>query len=176
MPPPRKTSRSGDAQAKRVAKPNDFPRPFYLITQLNMEVLNRLEEDMRPTGITPAVGRVLNAIATRPHISSSELARMFGIAPQSIKQSIRLLEEKKLIRRTASANDQRVLGAELTEAGWAARDRGNQAIDKMYAEVFGTLDTPEMAELARLLIKVLMQARPSALEYYSELAAEAVGH
>ncbi len=151
-------------------KPKGFPRPFYLITQLNMEVLNRLERDMKDTGLTPAVGRVLNAVATRPHISSSQLAAMFGIAPQSIKQSIQLLEDRQLIKRTASENDQRVLGAELTEAGWAMRARREASLTKMYAEVFDVLEPEELSELARLLIKVLLNARPSALEYYADLA------
>ncbi|WP_222926922.1 MarR family winged helix-turn-helix transcriptional regulator [Sphingomonas gilva] len=156
----------------RRARPLGFPRPFYLIAQLNMEVINRLERDMKPTGITPAVGRVLNAIATRPHISSSELARMFGIAPQSIKQSIQQLEDKGLIKRTTSRNDQRVLGAELTEAGWRARAGQQEALVKMYAEVFDILEPAELDELARLLIKVLLNARPSALEYYADLAQD----
>lgn len=156
----------------KAIRPPGFPRPFYLITQLNMEVLNRLERDMKPTGVTPAVGRVLNAIATRPHISSSELARMFGIAPQSIKQSIKLLEDRGLIKRTTSSSDQRVLGAELTDAGWAVRGAQQEALMRMYAEVFDVLDPGELNELARLLIKVLLNARPSALEYYADLARD----
>jgi DNA-binding MarR family transcriptional regulator len=147
-----------------------YPRPFYLITQLNLEILRRLERDMRPTGLTPAVGRVLNAIATRPHISSSGLARMFGIAPQSIKQSIQLLEDRGLIVRTTSGDDQRVLGAEITEAGRKVRDGQRAALDAMYKDVFSGLDQDEFAQLAQLLVKVLRHARPSALEYYADLA------
>lgn len=159
------------AAAAGFIDPPAYPRPFYLITQLNLEILRRLERDMKPTGVTPSVGRVLNAIATRPHISSSELARMFGIAPQSIKQSIQQLEERGLIVRSASADDQRVLGAEVTPAGRAVRDKQRAALDAMYDEVFASLDPGEFAELARLLVKVLSHARPSALDYYSDLAA-----
>ncbi|OYY92094.1 MAG: hypothetical protein B7Y45_01010 [Sphingomonas sp. 28-66-16] len=167
-PAPRKTP----SARQRTVKPLGYPRPFYLITQLNMEVLNRIERDMKDTGITPAVGRVLNAIATRPHISSSALARMFGIAPQSIKQSIKLLEDKKLIKRTASARDQRVLGAELTEAGRRVRARRDEVLDTMYREVFGAITPEELDELTRILVKVLLHARPTALEYYADLEAE----
>jgi DNA-binding MarR family transcriptional regulator len=155
----------------RPAAPR-YPRPFYLITQLNLEILRRLERDMRPTGLTPAVGRVLNAIATRPHISSSQLARMFGIAPQSIKQSIELLEERGLIVRTASRDDQRVLGAEVTRPGLKVREGQRKALDAMYADVFSALDPEEFAQLARLLVKILRHARPSALEYYADLAGD----
>jgi DNA-binding MarR family transcriptional regulator len=165
---PGPTARRGRKRAKALG----YPRPFYLITQLNMEMLNRMERDLKPAGITPSVGRVLNAIATRPHISSSELARMFGIAPQSIKQSIQLLEDRKLIRRTPLASDQRVLVAELTEEGWEIRDKRQVALDAMYDDVFADLDPGEMEQLASLLIKVLLRARPSALEYYADLAGE----
>ena len=40
----------------------------------------------------------------------------------------------------------------------------------MYKDVFSALDPNEFAELARLLVKVLGHARPSALEYYADLA------
>ena len=124
---------------------------------------------MRPTGLTPAVGRVLNAVATRPHISSSGLARMFGIAPQSIKQSIQLLEQRGLIVRTSPDDDQRVLGVEITEAGRKVRDGQRAALDGMYKDVFSGLDQDEFVQLARLLVKVLANARPSALDYYADL-------
>jgi len=162
---------SGGKTHPRYAEPPAYPRPFYLIVQLHMEIIKRLERDMKATGITPGVGRVLNAIATRPQISSSSLARMFGIAPQSIKQSVLLLEQRGLISRSASQTDQRVLGAELTAKGWDVRDRHQQILFKMYADVFGDISREEMTELARLLVKVLRHARPSALEYYADLAS-----
>lgn len=170
MSPPPESARRRSAAGRRYVKPPGYPRPFYLIVQLHREILKRLERDMKSTGVTPGVGRVLNAIATRPQISSSDLARMFSIAPQSIKQSVLLLEQKGLIRRTASQTDQRVLGAELTDKGWKVRDRHREVLAAMYDDVFAPLTQPEMEELTRLLIKTLRHARPAALAYYADLA------
>jgi len=136
-----------------------------------MEILKRLERDMKASGITPGVGRVLNAIATRPQISASSLARMFGITPQSIKQSVLLLEQRGLIVRTTSRDDQRVLGARLTPKGWDVRRQHQEILLRMYDEVFAGITREEMSELASLLVKVLRHARPTALDYYADLAA-----
>lgn len=146
-----------------------YPRPMFLITQLQLEMMRHIERDMKATGITPAVARVLNAIATRPQISSSAMARIFGIAPQSIKQSIELLEEKGLITRTASESDLRVQGAVLTKKGWKVREQHQQALAAMYRDVFGEITPREMRELTRILIKLLATAQPTALEYYADL-------
>ncbi len=92
--------------AKTVLPP--APRPYFLITNLHVAMLQRLEKDLRPLGVTPAAGRVLNAIARRPEISSADLAKMFGISPQSIKQTIATLETGGLIERRAAEADRRV--------------------------------------------------------------------
>ena len=163
--PIKPTGEPQDAHAPALA----YPRPLFLITQLQLEMTRHIERDMKSTGITPAVARVLNAIATRPQISSSAMGRIFGIAPQSIKQSIELLEKQGLITRTASTSDLRVLGAALTKKGWEVREHHQLALAAMYRAVFGNITAREMRELTRILIKLLETAQPTALEYYGDL-------
>lgn len=142
------------------------PRPYFLINNLQVAMMQRLEKDLRALGVTPAAGRVLNAIARRPQISSSDLARMFGISPQSIKETISVLENAQLIERFPSETDRRVLRARLTSKGWEVRNKHLDALADMYRDVFRGLNELEMTMLVALLKKALATARPEALEYY----------
>lgn len=145
------------------------PRPYFLITNLQVAMLQYLERDLKPLGITPAAGRVLNAIARRPEVSGAELARMFGISQQSIKQTMSYLEEKGLIERTPSETDRRFLRVQLTEKGWDVRQKHLASITKMYSDLFGNLTDLEMSMLVGLLKKALESARPVALDYYVDV-------
>lgn len=141
------------------------PRPYFLINQVQLAMVSQLEKSLRSIGLTPAIGRVLNAIAVRPKISSVALARMLGITPQSIKQSVLALERAGLIERTPLEEDQRVLTAQLTAAGWALREQQIALIDAMYADVFGALTQAEMTGFIDTLVKIVTHARPKAMEY-----------
>lgn len=142
------------------------PRPYFLINNIQVAMIQRLEKDLKPLGITPAIGRVLSAVARRPEISSSKLARIFGISPQSIKQTISGMEALGLIERRPSDTDRRVLRVHLTKKGAAIWRKHMVAIEEMYDGVFSGLNQLEMTMLIGLLTKALQAARPGALDYY----------
>lgn len=164
-------------QKRPSARPSDlplttsatYPRPLYLIAQLHDEMLRRLDQHMQTMQMTWALGRVFNAIATRPHISSAQLAKMFGITPQSVKQSVMTLEERGLVERVPSPSDQRVLGTLLTEKGRQLRSEHGGALDRMYKEVFGDIPKQDVDELTRIVIDVLERVRPASLDYFTDL-------
>lgn len=124
---------------------------------------------MQTMEMTWALGRVFNAIATRPHISSAQLAKMFGITPQSVKQSVMALEKRGLIERIPSEADQRVLGTVLTQKGHALRKEHGDALALMYRDIFGGVKEGDVNELIRILIEVLEQVRPESLDYFTDL-------
>lgn len=152
------------APERSVPRPVPGPRLYYLTNQLQLAMIGKLERPLQALGLTPAIGRVLNAIARKPLVSSSALARMLGITPQSIKQSIIALESAGLIERSVSTEDQRVMAAQLTAAGWQVREKQMQAIADMYSDVFTALNGHEMNTLVRLMTKAVTSARPQAME------------
>jgi DNA-binding MarR family transcriptional regulator len=149
---------------RSVPSPTPGPRLYYLTNQLQLAMVSKLDRPLQALGLTPAIGRVLNAIARKPLISSSALARMLGITPQSIKQSIIALENAGLIERSVSPDDNRVMAAQLTAKGWQVRDKQMQAIADMYSDVFTSLNGHEMNTLVRLMTKAVTAARPQAME------------
>jgi len=142
------------------------PRALFLINQVQLSILHRLERGLAPIGLTPTLARVLNAIATRPGISSTELAKLFGIAPQSVKQSIGALLDRGLITKSSSEADQRVNELQLTTEGRDIWQKHLQTLDAVYKQVFRGLTNREMRTLTRILYKTLTVERPAALQGY----------
>lgn len=124
---------------------------------------------MQPAGMTWALARIFNAIATRPYISSAQLAKMFGIAPQSVKQSVTTLEQRGWIERIPSESDNRVLQTVLTEKGEQKRREQNEAIAIMYAEVFENISQEDVDTLVRIAVDTLQHIRPESLDYFTDL-------
>jgi DNA-binding MarR family transcriptional regulator len=149
------------------ATPQAQPRPYFLINQLQLAMVTRLEKPLKEIGLSPAVARVLNAIAVRPRLSSSALARMLGMKPQSITQSMLVLEGEGLVERRPSDQDHRAMQVHITPKGWAARERHMAMIQEMYREIFHDLSGREIDTLVELLTKAVTTARPQAMDYFS---------
>ena len=142
------------------------PRALFLLNQVQLSILQRLERGLASVNLTPTLARVLNAIATRPGISSSELAKLFGIAPQSVKQSIGALQGRGFITKSNSEADQRVNELQLTAEGREIWQMHLQTLDAVYKQVFRGLTNREMQTLTRILFKTLTVERPAALQGY----------
>jgi len=159
-----------DRDLETLKDKGSYPRPLFLIAQLHDEMRRRLGKHMHTMDLTWALGRVFNAIATRPQISSAQLAKMFGITPQSVKQSVTELEKRGLVERIPSETDQRVRATVLTPRGRALRKEHSEALEQMYREIFGSVNEGDVAVLTRVLIKALASARPEALDYFAASA------
>lgn len=145
------------------------PRPFFLISQLRLALLQRLEKEIRPVGMTPAMSVALNAVSYARKTSSAKLAQLLGITPQSMKQTVAALEKRGLVRREVSPRDQRVLTLTVTREGVAMQKQCFDAVSRIYQEVFGGLTPRQLRTLQELMITTLRTARPEALRDYQDV-------
>ena len=89
----------------------------YLLKAVLQGYRVRLDEELAPKGITTAQLRLLWAIAENPRSSGAQIARSCSITPQTGQQTMARMESLGWIQRHPSDGNERVLVAELTEAG-----------------------------------------------------------
>lgn len=140
------------------------PRTIFLLRLLQLNIYNLMVERLRPAGLTPIQYLVLSILSHRATSSTAELARRFGIAPQSMTEVVASLERKKLIARSKSLAHGRILTIRLTAAGTRMLERCNGAIDRLERAVFADFEGGELAQFRDLLSAALLQFAPRRLK------------
>src|ERR687894_847430 len=90
-------------------------RLTYLIKRLEMAERARMEEVLRPLGITLHQYTALSILERREGLSSAQLARRHFVTPQAMHQLVASMERDGLIERRSDDDNRRILRAWLTE-------------------------------------------------------------
>jgi len=153
------------------------PRTIFLLRLLQLNSYNFLVERLRPFDLTPIQYMVLSISSNHGSWSTAELARRFQIAPQSMTEIVALLESKKLIARSKSAEHGRVLTIRLTAAGLRCLEKCDRAVDKLEREAFAAFAADELALFRELVNKALHTIRePEPTGRLSHATRRANGH
>jgi DNA-binding MarR family transcriptional regulator len=78
---------------------------------------SRMDEELRPQGVTTAQLQVLKAIREERGGSGAQLARVCHVTPQSAQALLKGLEDGGWITRTKDKVNDRILVAQLTPSG-----------------------------------------------------------
>ncbi|MFI6024841.1 MarR family winged helix-turn-helix transcriptional regulator [Amycolatopsis magusensis] len=98
------------------------PLTLYLVKRLELAIRARMDEALRPKGLTTLQFTALTALRRRRGLSSAQLARRSFVTPQTMNEMVRWLEERGHIERTRDPANRRVLLIGLTPAGEALLD------------------------------------------------------
>ena len=91
----------------------------------------KLEETMRPTGVTLPQLRMLRAISQEREVSAAAIARLCHVTPQTLQSILtRATREGWIVRGTSQSNG-RILTASLTPRGEAILQQGMQAAERI---------------------------------------------
>ncbi len=123
------------------------PLLTYMVKQVELAVRARLDEIVRPVGLTALQYTALSVLERHTDMSSAQLARNSFVTAQSMADMITALEERKLIERHRDRTDRRRLVVALTDQGRALLDRCR----------------PEVAALEAAMLKGLSAAQTKAL-------------
>ncbi|WP_375490392.1 MarR family winged helix-turn-helix transcriptional regulator [uncultured Jatrophihabitans sp.] len=95
------------------------PRPtlLYLMKQVELAVRARLDDMVRPDGLTALQYTALTVLADHPDLSSAQLARRSFVTAQSMADMVTTLSARGLIERRRDPADARRLALSLTRAG-----------------------------------------------------------
>jgi DNA-binding MarR family transcriptional regulator len=133
-------------------------RTVYLIKRIETEVTAQMNKSLSDFGITLSQFIVLNFVKdNQSDLSSAQLSRRFKMTPQSMNETVSLLQLKDLIIKNADVENKRILRISLTEKGSTILEQCNSAIDEVENELFSTLTEAELDTL-RLLIGSILQA------------------
>jgi DNA-binding MarR family transcriptional regulator len=123
------------------------PRISYVIARLERAVRARINERVRPHGLTTLQYTTLSVLGSRGQpLSNAQLARRAYMTPQSMIEVIDALESKGLIRRDPHPNHRRVYPATLTPKGHEVLAACDVAVEEMEEEMLADLE-PEQREL-----------------------------
>ncbi|WP_307519160.1 MarR family winged helix-turn-helix transcriptional regulator [Streptomyces umbrinus] len=93
------------------------PSLLYMVKQVELVVRSRLDELLKPTGITALQYTSLTVLERHDGLSAAQLARDSFVTAQSVADVIRSLETRGLVRRERNHRNRRELLILLTESG-----------------------------------------------------------
>ena len=127
------------------------PTLLYLLKQLELSVRARLDELMRPVGLTALQYTALTVLERHGDISSAQLARNSFVTAQTMADMVLILEDRGLIERHRDPNDKRRLLLALTPAGREILDDRRPHVAAIEKQMTGALSTSDTALLRRFL-------------------------
>lgn len=127
------------------------PMLLYLIKQVELAVRARLDDIVRPGGMTALQYTALTVLERHVDMSSAQLARHSFVTAQSMADLIGALEARGLIERHRDRTDRRRLVVALTTEGHALLDRYREEVAALEASMVAGLSPDEVATLRRAL-------------------------
>jgi DNA-binding MarR family transcriptional regulator len=134
---------------------SDKRRAVQLMKRILVGFRARLDEELRPQGVTTAQLQVLHAIKNAPGSSGAQLARVCYVTPQTVQALIERTEKDGWIERHKDKGNDRVLAASLTEAGEGLLRDAEAAVKRVEKKMWVGVSEGEIARLAGLLERCL---------------------
>ncbi|MBF4160759.1 MarR family winged helix-turn-helix transcriptional regulator [Nocardioides acrostichi] len=141
------------------------PTLLYLMKQVELAVRARLDDMVRPAGLTALQYTALTVLERHPDLTSAHLARNSFVTAQSMAEMVTTLHERGLIERHRDPADRRRLVLALT-------DKGQALLDTFRSEV-AALESQMLAGLTRTQAQALRSAVVSCRESLAAAAAAA---
>jgi DNA-binding MarR family transcriptional regulator len=142
---------------------NEHATIGYLVKEAQSLLRVRMEEALKPLGLTVSHYSCLFRLQREPGISASDLARATFVTRQSMNDMLQTLLDRGLVERATVAATGRALPVTLTAAGAAVLEQSQSAVDAIEARMLSALSSTEASALARSLAScaTALEAFPS---------------
>lgn len=144
--------------------PDASPRSFFQILKLHQLVYATLEKALLAHDLSPPQYTTLSLIRRHEPITPAELSRKLGITAQSALQTVKNLEERRLISRAAIPNNKRSISLSLTNEGRSAMKKADRLVLASETSFFSRLkpkDFKHLQDSIRLLRSEPALSRPN---------------
>jgi DNA-binding MarR family transcriptional regulator len=128
------------------------PTLLYLMKQVELAVRARLDELVRPAGLTALQYTALTVLERHPDLTSAHLARNSFVTAQTMADMVTSLRAQGLIDRHQDPGDRRRLVLSLTDDGKRLLDRYRQAVADLESEMLADLSTGQANGLRAALL------------------------
>ncbi|MFJ6080281.1 MarR family winged helix-turn-helix transcriptional regulator [Streptomyces sp. NPDC092369] len=129
------------------------PSLLYMVKQVELAARSRLDELVRPSGITALQYTALTVLERHDGLSAAQLARDSFVTAQSIADLVRSLESRGLIRRERNPRNRRELLILLTEEGRELLGRCAGPVRELEERMVSDLTTHQTEQLRQALSK-----------------------
>ena len=123
------------------------PMLMYLVKQVELAIRSRLDDLLRPGGLTALQFTALTVLERHPDLSSAQLARNSFVTAQSMADMITILEGRGLIERHRDQADRRRLVVALTKGGREILDRYRDEVTALEAQMLAGLTVTKISAL-----------------------------
>jgi DNA-binding MarR family transcriptional regulator len=127
---------------------------IYLLKRAELAVRSCVEVALVEFDLTPTQFLTLLRVRDASDLSAAALAREIGVRPQSIIEIVAPLERKKLLKREASRDNQRILHMRLTGAGRRLLSQAMQVGAKLEAQLLEGLEGRQLSVLQEALTRL----------------------
>jgi DNA-binding MarR family transcriptional regulator len=114
-------------------------------------VRTRLDTELARTGLTLPQYTVLAALERAEELSSSDLAREFGMSAQTVNVLVKALEDCGMVRRARHPEHGRILLLTLAPAGRRALQKGRERALELQERVLGQIAPADRTRLMSFL-------------------------
>jgi DNA-binding MarR family transcriptional regulator len=124
---------------------------LYLLKQVELGVRSRIDEIVRPAGLTAVQYTAMTVLERHADMSSAQLARLSFVTAQSMADVVTSLEDRGLIERHRDRADRRRLVIGLTERGRVLLDQQRDKVAALERDMLAGLSLTEVAGLRTAL-------------------------
>jgi DNA-binding MarR family transcriptional regulator len=138
------------------------PTLLYMFKQVELAIRSRLEDLLRPAGLTALQYTALTVLERHPDLTSAQLARNSFVTAQTMADMVTTLQERGLIERHRDPADRRRLVLAVTTPGRRLLGRYRGKVATLEAEMLSGLTARQATELRRSLLscRAKMSQRP----------------
>jgi DNA-binding MarR family transcriptional regulator len=115
----------------------------------------RLEEQLRPLGITAAQLQLLAALTKEPGSSGAHISRYCQVTPQTTHALLAAAEDRGWIRRSPHPENAHTLLSTLTPQGKRLFSRGKTIAIKLQSQMLRSLTSAEVRRLEAVLEQLI---------------------
>lgn len=152
------------------------PGLLYAVKQLELVSRARLDDVLRPAGVTALQYTALTVLERRPHLTSADLARMSFTRAQSAADLVRGLLRRGLVDRNPDPTNRRRLLLDLTSAGRQLLAEYEPLVAELEDEMLTGITASEELQLRELLRRARHGLEGAGVRGGAGGRAEPVGH
>ena len=140
---------------RRVRADRNPPEVLKLTRRMNMLFRDRLEEQLRPMGITAAQLQLLAALTKEPGSSGAHISRFCQVTPQTTHALLAVAEKRGWVQRSPHPENAHTLLATLTPQGRRIFSRGKALAVKLQSRMLSSLTSAEVRRLEAVLAQLI---------------------
>ncbi|HEX7158384.1 MAG TPA: MarR family transcriptional regulator [Edaphobacter sp.] len=140
---------------ERRNREQEVKHAIQLMRRIMIHMRGRMDELLRPQGVTTAQLVMLLAVRNSPGSSGAQLARECYVTPQSAQALIKHLEDGRFIVREKDRVNGRVVTARITRAGERLLESVEATSLKLQEKLWLGISDSEVEKLNELLARCL---------------------